>query len=57
MHSGSGEYDWLPAMLELKSRYRPEIMTYTGREYLPKVIHDNGLDGEREAILRQLFEP
>ena len=53
----SGEYDWLPAMLELKSRYRPEIITYTGREYLPKVIHDNGLDGERKAMLRQLFEP
>lgn len=47
---------WLSAMLALKSRYRPEIITYSGTENLQKVIRDNELTVEQQAMLYQLFD-
>lgn len=51
----TGDNGWLPAMLELKDRYRPEIITYTGAEYLEKVILDNQLSPQQQADLYELF--
>lgn len=53
----NGSNDWLPAMLELKGRYRPEIITCTGTSYLEKVILDNQLNPQQQAMLYELFEP
>lgn len=47
---------WLTTMLQIKKRYIPEIVTYTGVENLEKVVSDHKLtDAERE-ILYQLFD-
>lgn len=47
---------WLTAMLRLKSRYNPEIITYTGQEGLENVISDNKLTDTEAQMLYQLFD-
>ena len=49
--------DWLPAMLEVKKRYRPEIITYTEHHPLEWVIEDHGLNSQQAQMLHELFAP
>lgn len=46
---------WLAAMLELKTRYDPSVVTYSGKEDLQKVVTDQGLTRAEEDMLYQLF--
>lgn len=46
---------WLTAMLQLKRRYAPEIITYSGIDDLEKVIADNHLNDPETEMLHQLF--
>lgn len=52
----NGNTDWLPAMVALKERYRPEIITYAGTGYLEKVILDNRLSPQQQTMLYELFD-
>ncbi len=56
----SGSYsitrnDWLPAMVELKRRYRPEIITCTDQQLLERVIFDHAMDHRETQMLYELF--
>lgn len=53
--AAEGNIYWLTAMLQMKARYSPQIITYSGTENLENVIWDNGLSAEEEKLLRQLF--
>ena len=56
---GCSEYsgtDYLRAMVNIKSRYRPEIITYLGVSNLEKVILDNQLNADEQNMLYALFE-
>ncbi len=46
---------WLTAMLQLKRRYDPGIITYSGVENLEKVVSDRNLTAEEKQLLYQLF--
>lgn len=46
---------WLAAMLQLKNRYDPGIITYCGVEDLGKVVSDRNLTAEETQMLYQLF--
>lgn len=47
--------NWLTAMLRLKSRYSPGIITYSGAEHLEEVISDNNLNAAEAEMLYRLF--
>lgn len=49
--------DWLPAMMKLKNRYRPEIVTCTGAQLLEKIILDHQLTARQSQMLYELFTP
>ncbi|MBQ7345209.1 MAG: hypothetical protein IJW45_04000 [Oscillospiraceae bacterium] len=53
---GGGSTYWLEAMLQLKSRYDPRIITYTGAEDLWRVAEDDDLSDEQTRMLYQLFD-
>lgn len=46
---------WLDAMLQVKNRYHPSIITYSGVENLEKVVTDRNLTTEETQMLYQLF--
>lgn len=46
---------WLTAMLRVKNRYDPGIITYSGLEHLEDVISDKGLLADEAELLYQLF--
>lgn len=46
---------WLTAMLRVKKRYDPSVITYKGVENLGKVVSDKKLTDEETQILYQLF--
>jgi hypothetical protein len=54
--SGNSSTDWLSAMVDIKGRYRPEIITYLGASNLEKVILDNRLSSDEQTMLYRLFE-
>ena len=46
---------WLTAMLQVKRRYDPGIITYSGEEYLEKVVSDKNLTEAETQLLYELF--
>ena len=48
---------WLVAMLRVKERYDPGIITYSGVGNLESVVSDNELTDAETQILYQLFRP
>jgi hypothetical protein len=52
---GESRY-WVEAMLQLKRRYDPAIITYTGADKLTRVAEDQRLTAGELQRLRQLFE-
>ena len=48
--------NWLTAMLRVKGRYVPEIITYTGVDDLEKCISSNSLNETEANMLYQLFD-
>ena len=48
--------DWLTAMLQLKYLFSPEIITYSGMEYLEDIVIHNALTEEETKRLYQLFD-
>lgn len=47
--------NWVNVMLQLKARYNPEIIRYSGTEYLQNVIDYRELTAEEAQLLYQLF--
>lgn len=47
---------WVSAMLQLKRRYDPSIITYTGADRLEQVAADQNLSASDANMLYQLFE-
>ena len=47
--------NWLTAMLRLKARYIPEVITYTGSENLIKIVTDKNMSEIEADLLYQLF--
>ena len=48
---------WLTAMLNIKGRHRPEIISYHGTDKLDRVISNRNLSEAEQALLYQLFQP
>ena len=48
--------NWLTAMLQVKGRYVPDIITYTGMDDLEKCISSNSLSETEANMLYQLFD-
>ena len=46
---------WLTAMLQVKRRYDPGIITYSGEENLEKVVSDKNLTEAETQLLYELF--
>lgn len=56
-NAAQGEIDfWLAAMLSLKSRFSPSVITFSGTEKLDKVVKDRNLTEAETALLYQLFD-
>lgn len=53
----AGISGWLTAMLSIKGRHRPEIISYYGTENLSRVIIDRNLSEAEQALLLHLFQP
>lgn len=53
----AGISGWLTAMLSIKGRHRPEIISYHGAENLNRVIIDRNLSETEQALLLHLFQP